>query len=93
MAGPIVKSHEFLHQIHHPYFLSKKEFGLALFLILNGLAKKIILLWYEGMWVEAGKSEVISSQSFIEGLMWPAAKTHASGAKQPGFGSWSHPPL
>ncbi len=42
VAGPIVKSHEFLHQIHQPYQLSKKEFGLALFLILNGLAKKIM---------------------------------------------------
>jgi alginate O-acetyltransferase complex protein AlgI len=42
VAGPIVKSHEFLHQIHQPYQLSKKEFGFALFLILNGLAKKIM---------------------------------------------------
>jgi len=42
VAGPIVKSHEFLHQIHQPYLLSKKEFGLALFWIINGLAKKIM---------------------------------------------------
>lgn len=42
VAGPIVKSHEFLHQIHQPYTLTKKEFGLALFWILNGLAKKIM---------------------------------------------------
>lgn len=42
VAGPIVKAHEFLHQIHQPYQLSKKEFGFALFLILNGLAKKIM---------------------------------------------------
>jgi alginate O-acetyltransferase complex protein AlgI len=42
VAGPIVKSHEFLHQIHQPYQLTKKEFGFALFLILNGLAKKIM---------------------------------------------------
>lgn len=42
VAGPIVKSHEFLHQIHQPYYLSRREFGLALFWILNGLAKKIM---------------------------------------------------
>lgn len=42
VAGPIVKSHEFLHQIHQPYQLFKKEFGFALFLILNGLAKKVM---------------------------------------------------
>jgi D-alanyl-lipoteichoic acid acyltransferase DltB (MBOAT superfamily) len=42
VAGPIVKAHEFLHQIHQPYKLVKKEFGFALFLILNGLAKKIL---------------------------------------------------
>jgi len=42
VAGPIVKAHEFLHQIHRPYQLLKKEFGFALFLILNGLAKKIM---------------------------------------------------
>ena len=42
VAGPIVKSHEFLYQIHQPYKLSKVEFGLALFWVLNGLAKKIM---------------------------------------------------
>jgi len=25
--------------------------------------------------------------------MWLAAKTHPSGAKQPGFASWAEPPL
>ncbi len=42
VAGPIVKAHEFLYQIYTPYNLSRKEFGLALFWILNGLAKKIM---------------------------------------------------
>jgi alginate O-acetyltransferase complex protein AlgI len=42
VAGPIVKAHEFVHQIYSPYRLSKSEFGIALFFILNGLSKKII---------------------------------------------------
>lgn len=40
VAGPIVKAHEFIHQIYEPYRLSKKEFGLGLFWILNGWLKK-----------------------------------------------------
>ncbi len=42
VAGPIVKAHDFLYQIYQPYRLSRQEFGLALFWILNGLAKKIV---------------------------------------------------
>jgi hypothetical protein len=59
----------------------------------NGSAKKIILMWYEGMWVDGAKGIVISSQAFVESLMWPASHTHPSGAKQPGFGSWSDAPI
>lgn len=40
VAGPIVKAHEFIHQIYEPYRLSKKEFGTALFWVLNGWLKK-----------------------------------------------------
>lgn len=42
VAGPIVKAHDFLYQIYQPYALSKKEFGLAVFWILNGFCKKIV---------------------------------------------------
>jgi alginate O-acetyltransferase complex protein AlgI len=42
VAGPIVKAHDFLYQIYQPYKLSRTEFGLALFWILNGFFKKII---------------------------------------------------
>jgi D-alanyl-lipoteichoic acid acyltransferase DltB (MBOAT superfamily) len=42
VAGPIVKAHDFLYQIYEPYKLSSKEFGYALFWILNGLMKKIV---------------------------------------------------
>lgn len=42
VAGPIVKAHEFVHQIYQPYRLSKFEFGMALFWIINGFCKKIV---------------------------------------------------
>lgn len=42
VAGPIVKAHDFLYQIYQPYSLTKREFGMALFCILNGFFKKII---------------------------------------------------
>lgn len=42
VAGPIVKAHEFVHQIYQPYKLSRFEFGLAAFWIVNGFCKKII---------------------------------------------------
>lgn len=43
VAGPIVRANEFVGQINKPYFLSRRWFGIAVFWILNGLAKKIIL--------------------------------------------------
>jgi D-alanyl-lipoteichoic acid acyltransferase DltB (MBOAT superfamily) len=42
VAGPIVKANEFLYQIYQPYSLKRKEFGYAIFWILNGLGKKIL---------------------------------------------------
>ena len=36
VAGPIVRASEFIPQIYKPYELSKKEFGTAIFWILNG---------------------------------------------------------
>ncbi|MDR2086086.1 MAG: MBOAT family protein [Dysgonamonadaceae bacterium] len=46
VAGPIVRANQFIPQIYKKYFLSRKQFGIALFWILNGLAKKIILSDY-----------------------------------------------
>ena len=43
VAGPIVRASEFIPQIYMKYSLSKREFGHALFLILKGLIKKIII--------------------------------------------------
>lgn len=42
VAGPIVKAHDFIHQIYQPYRLTKFEFGAAFFWIINGFCKKII---------------------------------------------------
>lgn len=43
VAGPIVRANEFVPQLYKKYHLTKKVFGLAVFWILNGLAKKLIL--------------------------------------------------
>ncbi len=42
VAGPIVKAHDFIHQIQMPYQLSVSEFKEAWWLIIKGLSKKII---------------------------------------------------
>jgi D-alanyl-lipoteichoic acid acyltransferase DltB (MBOAT superfamily) len=46
VAGPIVRANEFIPQIYKKYFLSRRQFGIAVFWIVNGLAKKIILSDY-----------------------------------------------
>ena len=46
VAGPIVRAAEFIPQLYKPYFLARRQFGIAVFWILNGLAKKIILSDY-----------------------------------------------
>ena len=46
VAGPIVRANEFIPQLHKKYFLSRKQFGIAVFWIINGLMKKIILSDY-----------------------------------------------
>ncbi len=46
VAGPIVRASEFVPQLYKPYHLSRRHFGIAIFWILNGLAKKIILSDY-----------------------------------------------
>jgi len=43
VAGPIVRASEFIPQLYKRYSLSKAEFGYALFLILNGLVKKMFI--------------------------------------------------
>ena len=46
VAGPIVRAEEFIPQLYKPYRLSRRAFGIAVFWIINGLAKKIIMSDY-----------------------------------------------
>lgn len=46
VAGPIVRASDFIPQIHKKFFLSRNQFGVAIFWILNGFAKKIIMSDY-----------------------------------------------
>ncbi|OFY62150.1 MAG: alginate O-acetyltransferase [Bacteroidetes bacterium RBG_13_42_15] len=43
VAGPIVRASEFIPQLYKNYSLSQREFSHAIFLILKGLIKKIII--------------------------------------------------
>lgn len=46
VAGPILRADQFIPQVYKPFHLTRRQFGIALFWILNGLAKKIILSDY-----------------------------------------------
>jgi hypothetical protein len=68
----------------------------------EGLAQRIILLWYTGVWTtmnwkdrltQSARTAMVSAEAYQEGLIWTAANTHPAGAKQPGFASWSRKPL
>lgn len=43
VAGPIVRAADFIPQLHTKSLLTKAEFGMALFLVLKGLFKKIFI--------------------------------------------------
>jgi hypothetical protein len=70
------------------------------------LARSVVSMWYLGSWQRLPEAwyvggerspldvdRVISPAAYVEGLVWRAAGTHPPGAKQPGFGSWSFPPI
>lgn len=46
VAGPIVRAAEFIPQLYRRFSLSQREFGHALFLIINGMIKKVIISDY-----------------------------------------------
>lgn len=46
VAGPIVRASDFIPQLYRKYHLSRRAFGIAVFWILNGLTKKIVLSDY-----------------------------------------------
>ena len=43
VAGPIVRASEFIPQLYTKFSLTKREFGHALFLIMKGLIKKMLI--------------------------------------------------
>ena len=71
-------------------------------MIYEGLARRIILLWYTGVWTtmnwleqksEQERTAVVSARAYEQSLIWVTAETHPAGAKEPGFASWSRPPV
>jgi len=44
VAGPIVRASDFIPQLYEKYFLTKRDFGMAIFWILNGFLKKVFWL-------------------------------------------------
>ncbi|MDR0206237.1 MAG: MBOAT family protein [Bacteroidales bacterium] len=46
VAGPIIRANQFMPQLYKKFFLSRRQFGKAVFWILNGLIKKLILSDY-----------------------------------------------
>ena len=70
------------------------------------LAQNIALMWYSGQWNQlpaawhqangadpGDTTHIVSPAAYQEGLVWRAAGTHPQGAKQPGYGTWSFPPV
>ena len=43
VAGPIVRASDFVPQLYQPYRVTRAQFGLGLFWVVNGLLKKVIL--------------------------------------------------
>ncbi len=43
VAGPIIRADQFVPQLYKPYFLGRRQFGIAVFWIINGLFKKLLL--------------------------------------------------
>lgn len=46
VAGPIVRASDFVPQLYEKYQLTKRDFGMAIFWILNGFLKKVFLADY-----------------------------------------------
>ena len=46
VAGPIIRADQFIPQLYRPFNLGRKQFGIAIFWILNGLVKKLVLADY-----------------------------------------------
>ena len=55
---------------------------------------QIIQLWYLGEWIDTkeNKDFIVSSDAYLEGLIWKAIDAHPMGGKQPGFATWGFKP-
>jgi len=73
---------------------------------LGPIARNIIKLWYVGIWYQLpfawrdtfgardrDTTHMVSPTAYPEGLLWPAIGANPSGAKAPGYGTWSDPPV
>lgn len=73
---------------------------------LGPVARNLIKLWYIGTWYQlpgswherfglAGddRTFIPSPSSYVEGLLWTAIGAHPPGAKAPGYGTWTGPPV
>ena len=91
------KKKDMREEVIREELLSSPKFG--------PLVRNLIKLWYLGQWdalpaswrSEYGNNvqdvdQIISPMAYKEGLVWTAIGAHPMGAKQPGFGTWSHPP-
>lgn len=65
------------------------------------LARRIIKLWYTGSWYAeppagnerpANMLQVVTSQAYVNGLMWRVAQAHPMGLSKLRFGYWTSPP-
>jgi hypothetical protein len=67
----------------------------------DGLARRIILLWYTGIWTTTNwkdnpdiqKTAMVNTEAYMQGLIWRTAGTHPTGARPPGYGSWAECPI
>lgn len=46
VAGPIIRADQFIPQLYRPFNVGRRQFGIAIFWILNGLVKKLVLSDY-----------------------------------------------
>jgi hypothetical protein len=65
---------------------------------MGPVARRIIRLWYLGIWYNAEPPDptkggkVISMNAYIRGLAWDAIQAHPMGYSEMSFGYWAAPP-
>lgn len=72
---------------------------------LGPVARRLIVLWYVGAWEQLDAdwrsrngaspldtTQILTPETYTEGLVWPAIRAHPQGAKPGGYGSWAAAP-